>query len=194
MTGALRVVGVSGSTSAVSRTTALVSALLAETAAHVPTEPEMVALADLAPSLAGVLHRGDVPPHLEAAIEAIEGADLLVVATPVYRGAYAGLFKHLFDLVHQDALDGVPVLLAATGGSARHALVIEHQLRPLLSFFRAITLPVGVYAADEDFVGGRIVSPDLQERIQRAVAAGVPLLGTHIISERTLPLRAVAGA
>lgn len=49
----------------------------------------------------------------------------------MYRGSYTGLFKHFFDFIHQDALIDKPILLAATGGSERHALVIDHQLRPL---------------------------------------------------------------
>ncbi|MFD1810195.1 NAD(P)H-dependent oxidoreductase [Gemmobacter lanyuensis] len=91
-----------------------------------------------------------------AALEVILSADALVVASPVYKGSYTGLFKHLIDLIDPAALQGKPVLLAATGGGDRHALVIEHQLRPLFGFFEAQTLPTGVYAADRDFAG---VSP-----------------------------------
>lgn len=175
----LRVVGVSGSTSSASKTTALVMAMVDAVASRRTAAASIVTLASLAPALSGVLHRGHVTGRLAEAIELIEGADLLVVASPVYRGAYAGLFKHLFDLIDQDALDGVPVLLAATGGSARHALVIEHQLRPLLSFFRALTLPIGVYAADDDFMGDRIVDQELLDRIDRAVDVGLPLMSVR---------------
>jgi FMN reductase len=98
------------------------------------------------------------------------------VATPVYRASYTGLFKHLFDLVHHESLIDIPVLLAATGGSDRHALVIDHQLRPLFSFFQAQTLPVGVYAVEKDFDGYDIASAALQERIALAIARAVPHL------------------
>ena len=73
--------------------------------------------------------------------QAIEAADLLIVASPVYKGSYTGLFKHLFDFVGYEALIGKPTLLLATGGSERHALVIDHQLRTLFGFFRAATVP-----------------------------------------------------
>lgn len=76
-------------------------------------------------------------------LDEIESADLLLVASPVYRGSYPGLLKHLFDLIDLNALIDTPVLLAATGGTERHALVLDHQLRPLFSFFQAITLPSG---------------------------------------------------
>jgi FMN reductase len=76
-------------------------------------------------------------------LAAVEAADALIVGTPVYRASFTGLFKHFFDFVEQTALVDVPVLLAASGGSDRHALVLEHQLRPLFSFFQAQTLPIG---------------------------------------------------
>ncbi|MFP5392960.1 MAG: NAD(P)H-dependent oxidoreductase, partial [Gammaproteobacteria bacterium] len=103
-------------------------------------------------------------------------ADLLVVATPVYRASFTGLFKHLFDFVHHETLFDVPVLLAATGGSERHALVIDHQLRPLFSFFQALTLPIGVYASEADFSNYRISSPALHARIALAVERARPYL------------------
>ncbi len=109
-------------------------------------------------------------------MRAIEAADLLVVASPVYRASFTGLFKHLFDFVGQYALIDKPVLLAATGGSDRHALMLEHQLRPLFGFFQAITLPIGVYASDADFTNYEISNTDLQERIELAVARARPLL------------------
>ena len=107
---------------------------------------------------------------------AVEQADVLVVATPVYRGSYTGLFKHFFDLIHQDALIDTPVLLAATGGSERHALVIDHQLRPLFSFFQARTLPLGVYATDKDFVDQRLRDEALMDRARLAVRRALPLI------------------
>ena len=73
------------------------------------------------------------------------------MASPVYRASFTGLFKHLFDFVGQYALFDKPGLLAATGGTDRHALIIEHQFRPLFAFFQALTLPIGVYAKDSDF-------------------------------------------
>ena len=113
---------------------------------------------------------------VERELAAIEGADVLVVATPVYRGAYTGLFKHFFDFIGQDALIDKPVLLAATGGSERHALVIDHQLRPLFSFFQARTLPLGVYATDNDFVDHRLRNQALIERSRLAVQRALPLI------------------
>ena len=147
MSRKFKVVAVSGSVQRPSRTLVLVEQLLAALAEVLPIDVHLITLEDLAPAIGGASYRDRLPSRVQAELAAIESADVLVVASPVYRGSYTGLFKHLFDLVHHEALIDVPVLLAATGGSDRHALVIDHQLRPLFSFFQARTLPLGVYAS-----------------------------------------------
>ncbi|MEK6351804.1 MAG: FMN reductase [Burkholderia cenocepacia] len=171
-----KVVAVSGNTSRPSRTLALSEALLSGLRAELPIEPHLIELGVIAPVLSGVLSRADAGVELERQLRAIEEADALIVGSPVYRASYTGLFKHLFDLVHHEALIDVPVLLAATGGSERHALVIDHQLRPLFSFFQARTLPIGVYASERDFQNYTITSPELRGRIRLAIERAVPLV------------------
>ncbi len=78
-------------------------------------------------------------------------ADGLIAVTPVFAASYSGLFKSFFDLIDKDALTGTPVLLGATGGTARHSLVTEHALRPLFTYLRAQVLPTAVYAASPDW-------------------------------------------
>ena len=140
----------------------------------IPCEPHLVELGRLAPQLVGTVWRSRLPDAVENELVAVEQADILVVATPVYRGAYTGLFKHFFDFIHQDALIDKPVLLAATGGSERHALVIDHQLRPLFSFFQARTLPLDVYATDKDFIDHRLRDEALLQRAALAVQRALP--------------------
>lgn len=180
MTGIpLRLVGVSGSTSAISKSTALVGAVLEEVELAEETRTTFVTLADLVPELGAVLDPADAPERVAAALEAIEQADLLVVGTPVRHGAYAGLFKHLFDLVGRRALDEVPVILTATGSTARHSLVIDHQLRPLFSALHAAVLPTGVFAHDGDFQHGRLASQECIARVSRVAASGLAAARTR---------------
>jgi FMN reductase len=176
MTEPLHIVGVSGSLREPSKTTALVRELVDEVAARVPAETRVIEVATLGPLFAGALRREDLQPEVEDALRAIETADLLIVASPVYRASFTGLFKHLFDFVGQYALVGTPVLLAATGGGERHALILEHQMRPLFGFFQALTLPVGVYASDTDFDGYELTSEAVKRRIDQAVARSLPLV------------------
>lgn len=172
----LKVVGVSGSLHAPSKTTALVSAIIDAVGRRTRIESQLIELAEIGPSLAGALTRDALSPDVAEALRSIEGADLLVVASPVYRASFTGLFKHLFDFVDQYALVGQPVLLAATGGGERHALIIEHQLRPLFGFFQAVTLPLGVYASTVDFEGHELRSESAHLRIEQAVGRGLPFI------------------
>ncbi|MDH6182057.1 FMN reductase [Microbacteriaceae bacterium SG_E_30_P1] len=180
----LKVVAVCGSLQLPSKSQALLDAIVEELGEKLDITTTSISLTDLAPTLAGSLSRSTVGPQLETALREIESAELLVVVSPVYRAAFSGLFKHLFDLVDQRALEGTPVLLAATGGSERHSLILEHHLRPLFSFFQAVTLPLGVYGVESDFVDYRIASDSLRERVERVVERAVPLI-RHIHPEVT---------
>ncbi len=159
-----------------SKSVALAEHLLALIAEQLPCERHLVEIGALAPQFAGAPWRSHLPGSVEQGLALVEQADVLVVATPVYRGSFTGLFKHFFDFIDQDALVDTPVLLAATGGSDRHALMIDHQLRPLFSFFQARTLPLGVYATDRDFLDYRVHSQALAERASLAVQRALPLI------------------
>lgn len=172
----LRVTAVSGGLQQPSKAAVLAEYLSDLIAAEVACEQHLVELGQLAPHFAGAVRRAQLPGPVEAALSAVEQADVLVVATPVYRGSYTGLFKHFFDFIDQDALVDTPVMLAATGGSDRHALMIDHQLRPLFSFFQARTLPLGVYATDRDFAGQGLHNVELIQRAKLAVERALPVL------------------
>ncbi|WP_431260175.1 FMN reductase [Roseateles chitinivorans] len=176
MTRPLRLVAVSGGMQRPSKSAALAEHLLDLIAEAVPVEQHLIELGPLAPQFAGAVWRSQAPAAVERELVAVEQADVLVVATPVFRGSYTGLFKHFFDFIDQDALIDKPVLLAATGGSERHALVIDHQLRPLFSFFQARTLPLGVYATDKDFIDYRLRDEALLQRAALAVQRALPLI------------------
>ena len=172
----LRIVGISGSLHEPSKTTALVRALVDEFASRTEVDAQLVEVTQIGPALAGALRRDQLPAEVEAVLQDIESADLIIAASPVYRASFTGLFKHLFDFVGQYALVGKPVLLAATGGGERHALIIEHQLRPLFAFFQALTLPLGVYASDTDFDGYVLRDGAIPKRIEQAVARALPIV------------------
>jgi FMN reductase len=180
MTRTLKVVAVSGSLTHPSKTTALVEEIVATLGRSLPIESHLIALHELGPSLAGALKRSQLPAEAEAELQRIESADVLIVASPVYRASFTGLFKHLFDFVDQYALVDTPVLLAASGGSERHALIIEHQFRPLFAFFQALTLPVGIYAHDSEFTDYKVTDAALQSRIEKAVAKSVPVIWSNL--------------
>ncbi|MBW8487170.1 FMN reductase [Actinomadura parmotrematis] len=102
---------------------------------------------------------------LREVLETVTGADGLIAVTPVFNASYSGLFKTFFDVIEPGALEGVPVLLGATGGTARHSLAIDFALRPLMAYLRATVAPTGVYAASEDWGSEE---SGLAARIERA--------------------------
>lgn len=170
------VVAINGSPNERSKTGALISLAaeaIGERADIAVTEIRPYALG---PGFTGAVTREDVSDEVEATLRAIEQADLLIVGTPVYRGTYPGMFKHLFDLLDQYALEDMPVLLMATGGSERHSMVLEHQLVPLFAFFQANIVPVTVYGSAGDFIDTVLYNPPVLGRIERAADLAAILL------------------
>ncbi|MER8407898.1 FMN reductase [Mesorhizobium sp. M1307] len=126
-------------------------------------------LVDAGRGLGAAFTRQELTPEALSVLGAVEQADALIVTTPVYNGSYAGLVKHLFDLIDPLALVDRPVLIGATGGGQRHALVVEHQLRPLFGFYSALTVPSAVYGSDSDFSDGKLTDPQVLARAGQAV-------------------------
>ncbi len=182
MSGALtippKVVVFSANTHRPSKARLLASAIVEEVTAITPLDVRFFDLADAGPGV-GAFTRSELPSQALEIVEAIESADALIISVPVHKGSYPGLFKHLIDFVDLTTLINKPVLLAAKGGGSRHALIIEHQLRPLFGFFLAMTIPTAVYASDAEFKDGVIVDPVLKERIRIAASQFSVLLRTY---------------
>ncbi|MFB7452133.1 FMN reductase [Streptomyces sp. NPDC056194] len=150
---------------------------------HEPST-EVVELRELAGDIANHLVTGFPPPRLSAAIDAVTAADGLIVVTPVFAASYSGLFKSFFDVIDPDALTGKPVLTAATGGTARHSLVLEHAVRPLFAYLRAVVVPTAVFAASEDWgSGGDEYTDGLPGRVRRAGAELAALMAARPVGE-----------
>jgi FMN reductase len=131
---------------------------------------EVVELRDHAQDLTNHLLTGFPSPRLQTAIDAVLGADGVIAVSPIFSASYSGLFKLFFDVLDRGGFDGKPTLLAATGGTARHSLAIEHALRPLFAYLHAATVATGVYAATEDWGAGGLADGSLVRRIDRAAA------------------------
>lgn len=116
------------------------------------------------------------------AIRAVEQADGLIAATPVFNASYSGLFKAFFDLVDVVEMTGKPVLIGATGGSPRHSMVLDHALRPMFSYLRTVVVPTGVYAASGDWADNTGDTTTLAERIERAAAEFAALLSVEAVA------------
>jgi FMN reductase len=173
-----KLVVVSAGLSVPSSTRLLADRLAAAVEHRAPVSVRVVELRDLAVEIAHNFTNGFPGRALAASLEAVTEADGLIVVTPVFSASYSGLFKSFFDVLDKDALVGKPVLIAATGGSARHSLVLDHALRPLFSYLRAVVTPTGVYAASEDWG-----AEGLPERIERAAGELTGLMGAGSLRE-----------
>jgi FMN reductase len=112
-----------------------------------------------------------VTPKLQKVISTLGEADGIIAAGPVYKAGPSGLFTSFFDALDNDLLIGKPVVLAATAGTARHALVADDQMRPMFAYLRTMTAPTSLFAASEDWS-----DPALNKRIDRAAVELVLLM------------------
>lgn len=165
----MNILALSGNVKRPSRTASLVNVAANRLRQRVGGDVQSIELVDAAPVLFRALRADQLDTEGKAIIAAVEGADIIIVGSPVYRASYSGALKHLFDLVDYRALAGKRVILAATGGTLLHGLMLEHQLRPLFGFFNALTVPTAIYALEADFADHELTNPAVLERIDRAV-------------------------
>jgi FMN reductase len=163
----------------------LADRLAAATTEQLPdTELKIVELREYARELTNHLLTGFPSARLAALLDEVAAADALIALSPIFSGSYSGLFKTFFDVLPPETLAGKPVVIGATGGTARHSLVLEHALRPLFSYLHAVVVPTGIYAAPEDWG----TDAQLGARIERAVrelaallpSATAPAPGTEV--------------
>ena len=132
----------------------------------VVADVEVVDVREYAHDVVNALVAGFPSARFAGVVRSVAEADGLIAVTPIFNASYSGLFKAFVDVLPEDALAGTPVLLAATGGTARHSLALEHALRPLFAYLQALVVPTAVFAAPEDW--GGTAEESLHGRIRRA--------------------------
>jgi FMN reductase len=142
------------------------------TNAGVPASSSIIELRPLGRAIMDAMLTGFAGKELEAAFDTVASADGVIAITPAFNASYSGLFKSFFDVLPEDTLSDMPVMIAATGGTERHSLVLEHAMRPMFSYLHAVVSPTGVYAATDDFGN----TTQLAERIGQAASDFVRLM------------------
>jgi FMN reductase len=175
-----KLVVVSAGLSTPSSTRLLADRLTAAVGARVETEVSVIELRDLAHDITNNLLTGFAAPKLQDAIDALSTADGAILVTPIFTTSYSGLFKSFLDVLDPDALSGLPVLIAATGGTERHSLALDYSIRPLFTYQHAVVVPTAVYAASSDWGSEQ----GLTDRIDRAAAELAPLMASSDRSRR----------
>ena len=152
---------------------------------------EVIELREHAQDLTNNLLTGFPNPGLRAAVDAVLTADGLIAVSPVFNASYSGLFKLFFDVLERDGLAGKPVLIAATGGTARHSLALDYAIRPLFAYLNAATVATAVFAASEDWgIGDAAAEDGLADRIGRAASELAEAMARHAQVEKVDPYAA----
>lgn len=179
------IVGISGSLGKPSRTRILVESVIKKLNKTLSGKVDIIDLAESGHLFWQNNYPEPLSDEAQAIVAIVAAADIVVVGSPVYKGSYSGVFKHFFDLLEQKALEGKLVILTATGGSDLHALVLEHQLRPLFSLQGAITIPTAVYAKTADFIDGTTPNNRVNERIHESTGQLLNLFFNHFQHQQT---------
>ena len=146
------------------------AAQLAASRGHAVTT-SVIELREIAADITTALTSQLITPRLQQAIDALAAADGIIAAAPVYQAGPSGLFTSFFHVLDNDLIIAKPVVLVATAGTARHALVADNVMRPLFAFLRTMTVPTSLFAAPEDWSEGA-----LAERVDRAAVELVLLM------------------
>ncbi|WP_375385985.1 CE1759 family FMN reductase [uncultured Microbacterium sp.] len=178
-----RIVAISAGVSEPSSTRLLTDRLTQKSLQHLEqlglvAEGGVIELAPIAGEIARATTTGYPGELLREKMRQVAQADAIIAVTPVYKAGPSGLFKSFFDILDDDVLIAKPVLLGATAGSGRHALVIDQQMRPLFAYLRALTLPTSVFAASEDWS-----STELGSRIDRAAIELSQLVASDVAAQ-----------
>jgi FMN reductase len=131
------------------------------------TAVELIELREIAHDVTNAVLAGFPNERLGGVLAEVRQADALIAVSPIFNASYTGMFKSFFDVLEEDSLRGKPTLIAATGGTERHSLALEHGLRPLFAYLQALVVPTAVYAAASDW-GTAGSEGALVHRIERA--------------------------
>ena len=159
----MKIVGILGSPTADSRSASLLGVALSRLQ-PITSSFHLVSIREL-PAEA-VLHAQLGHAALRTAVQAVVEADVVIVATPIYKAAYSGLLKVFLDLLPAEALRGKTVLPLASGGSVAHLLALDYALKPVLSALGARDILDAVFATDAQIPQhgplGFVPSPEVQ--------------------------------
>ncbi len=140
-----------------------------------------IELRALAADITNAIVSGHTSPELQVALDLVDSADAVVAATPIYKGSYSGLFKSFIDILDTDALVGTPALLTATGGTARHSLALDVEVRALFGYMRALVVPTVIFFAPEDWGSDRAEA--IASRVARGVSELLALSGNRALPQ-----------
>jgi FMN reductase len=163
----MRLIGLSASLTKGGRTRLALEAALAGATTRFPDiDAELIDARDYRVSLCDGRPLDQYPDDTGRLVSALGAGDGYLFATPVYRGSYTGALKNLLDHTPVEALQNKPIGVIAVAATDHHYLVIDQELRPLLAWFGAVVLPVGVYVKSSHFKGETLVDGQVRDHLR----------------------------
>ncbi|MGE7543656.1 NADPH-dependent FMN reductase [Sporosarcina newyorkensis] len=101
--------------------------------------------------------------------ETIMAADAMIIGTPTFQASIPATLKNIFDLLPVNAFRDKVVSSIVTAGTAKHYLMVEQQLKPILAYMKAHIVPTYVFIEEKDFLRKEIVNDDILFRLERLV-------------------------
>lgn len=111
--------------------------------------------------------------------EKLMEADIIFIGTPIFQASIPGALKNVFDLLPQNGLLDKTVSILVTAGSAKHYLIAETQLKPVLAYMKAQIVQTFVFMEERDFHRKEIVNEDALFRIERLIEDTLVLFETY---------------
>jgi NAD(P)H-dependent FMN reductase len=132
---------------------------------------ELVDLADYKVSFADGRPLDAYNDDTATVVAKLAAADAVLLATPVYRATYTGALKNLLDQTPLEALQAKPVAIVAMGATLHHYLGADWQLRSVLAWFGALTLPTSVYLTSSQFSEGKLSDQSAVSELRQLLSA-----------------------
>lgn len=105
----------------------------------------------------------------------IMAADAIIIGTPVFQASIPATLKNIFDLLPEQAFLDKVVSIIMTAGSAKHYMVAETQIKPIVSYMKGQLTQAFVYIEEKDFHQKELVNDDILFRLDRLVEDTVDL-------------------
>lgn len=163
----VKIIGISGSIVGTKTRIAVEAVLDKLKAQHTNIEVELINLGDYQLVFSDGRDYRDYTGDTKTVIDKIMSADAYIIGTPIFQASIPGTLKNLLDLLPNTVFKNKIVGMLATGGTARHYLVLEQQLKPILSYMGAMLVPKYVFVEEKCFQNKAIIDDEVLLRLAK---------------------------
>ncbi|RLL43645.1 NAD(P)H-dependent oxidoreductase [Oceanobacillus piezotolerans] len=175
----MKIVGLSGSTVGSKTRTAMNYVLKKLTENYPETEVTLIDLADYDVKFSDGRNYLEYDGDTGFVARTLMEADAIIIGTPVFQASIPATLKNVFDLLPEKAFLDKVVSMFVTAGSPKHYLMVEQQLKPILSYMKAQLVQSYVFIEEKDYFRKEITNDDVLFRLDRLIEDTVVLTETY---------------